>query len=278
VSERIKVAAWQAPLAACRAADVVSLIREQIARCEAEGVEILCCPEAIIGGLADDADDPRAIAIAAAGGALARTLAPLAHERIATIVGFTELDPDGRLFNSAAVFARGAVAGVYRKLYPFINRSVYTAGEALPVFAVGGLTFGIMICLDSNYVEPAAILAARGATAIFVPTNNGLPPGKASPDIVALARTTDIARAIENRVTIVRADVAGETKELSSHGSSAIVDPDGRILAAGDPMSPGLLVAEIEVAPRRTRPGWDAASNPAVVAAYRRLVAGEGAG
>jgi predicted amidohydrolase len=43
-----------------------------------------------------------------------------------------------------AVFERGAVVGVYRKLYPAINRSVYEAGREVPVFQVGELTFGIV--------------------------------------------------------------------------------------------------------------------------------------
>jgi len=33
--------------------EAVALIKTQIEICEAEGVEILCCPEAILGGLAD---------------------------------------------------------------------------------------------------------------------------------------------------------------------------------------------------------------------------------
>src|SRR5262249_12540619 len=135
-----------------------------------------------------------------------------------------------RLYNSAAVFRNGAVAGLYRKLHPAINRSVYAAGDNLPVFTIGELTFGIIICLDSNYFEPARILASQGATALFVPTNNGLPPGRAHAELVSQARNVDIARAIENRTWVIRADVAGRTRELVSHGSSEIVDPDGTVV------------------------------------------------
>ncbi|MCA1567676.1 MAG: hypothetical protein LC803_18925 [Acidobacteria bacterium] len=69
---------------------------------------------------------------------------------------------------------------MYRKLYPASNKSAHEAGDKIPVFAVGGLTFGIIICNDSNYYEPARIMASRGATALFVPTNNGLPQGQAA--------------------------------------------------------------------------------------------------
>ncbi len=84
--------------------------------------------------------------------------------------------------SSAAVFHKGSVAGIYRKLYPAINRSVYGAGDQMPVFTVGGLTFGIVIYLDSNYYGPAGIMASRGAAALLVPTNNGLPRRKRGRD------------------------------------------------------------------------------------------------
>jgi predicted amidohydrolase len=54
----VKVAAYQAPLFAAGSMDALGLIRQQIDRCESAGVEILCCPEAILGGLADYAADP----------------------------------------------------------------------------------------------------------------------------------------------------------------------------------------------------------------------------
>jgi hypothetical protein len=34
--------------------DALELIRDRIKWCETEGVDILCCPEAVLGGLADD--------------------------------------------------------------------------------------------------------------------------------------------------------------------------------------------------------------------------------
>ena len=119
---------------------------------------------------------------------------------MASIVGFTEASSDGRIYNAAAVFHRGRVAGLYRKLYPAIRRSVYTAGSQTPVFRVGELTFGIVVCNDSNYSEPPTLMAAQGATALFVPTNNGLPNERAHSELVEAARNADIARAVENRM------------------------------------------------------------------------------
>jgi 5-aminopentanamidase len=269
----MKVAAYQAPLRATGSMmEVVGLIRRQVVRCESEGVEILCCPEGVLGGLADYAGRPADIALDVEGGQLDELLSPLASERVSTVLGFTEIGRGGRLYNSAALYHRGAVVGVYRKLYPAVNKSVYEAGDELPVFKVGDLTFGIIICNDSNYYEPARIMAAKGAAALFVPTNNGLPPGKAGPELVAEARNCDIARAAENSVSVIRADVAGRTKGLVSYGSSGIVSPDGVVLRSSRRLVPDLIVADIKTTPRVERRGWDASRNGAVMDEYVRLV------
>lgn len=270
----MKVAAYQPPLRATGSMDILVLIREQVGWCESNDVEILCCPEGILGGLADYATRPADIALDMEGGQLDALLAPLASDRVATIVGFTEIDRGGRLYNSAAVFHKGAVVGTYRKLYPAINRSVYAAGDQTPVFTVGGLTFGILICNDSNYYEPARIMASRGAAALFVPTNNGLPPTKAGPELVAEARNVDIARAVENSVYVIRADVAGRAEDLLSYGSSGIVNPDGILLQSARQLGPDLIAADIETAPRERRRGWDASRNSSVMDEYIRLVTG----
>lgn len=270
----MKVAAYQAPLRATASTEALGLIREQVGLCESKGVEILCCPEGVLGGLADYAERPAGIALDAEAGQLDALLAPLASERVTTILGFTEAGRGGRLYNSAAVFHRGSVVGIYRKLYPAINSSVYEAGDEAPVFTVGGLTFGILICNDSNYYEPARIMAAKGAGALFVPTNNGLPATKAGPELVARARNCDIARAVENSVYVIRADVAGRTESLLSHGASGIVGADGAVLQSARQLGPALLVADIKTAPRGRRRGWDASRNSAVIDEYVRLITG----
>jgi 5-aminopentanamidase len=245
----MKVAAYQAPLSGTGSLDILDLIRQQVDWCESSGVEILCCPEGVLGGLADYSGRPAEFAIDVAGGQLNTLLAPLANDRVATILGFTEIDRGGRLYNSAAVYCRGAVVGVYRKLHPAINHSVYQPGEQTPVFTISSLTFGILICNDSNFREPARIMACRGATALFVPTNNGLPHSKAGPELVSETRAVDITRASESGVYVIRADVAGSTEGLISYGSSAIVGPDGVVIQSARQFGADVILAEIPTAP-----------------------------
>jgi predicted amidohydrolase len=225
--------------------DVLALIQERIAWCETEGISILCCPEAILGGLADYSEDPARFAIRTDNGDLASVLAPLASHTVTSVIGFTELAGDGTLYNAAAVFHEGRVAGLYRKLHPAIRRSVYAAGSETPVFQVGEVTFGIVICNDSNFPEPARLMTAQGATVLFVPTNNGLPIKRAYPELVREARNVDIiARALENRIWVIRADVAGQNGELMSYGSSGIVGPEGKVVQEARLQSNDTLVAD----------------------------------
>jgi predicted amidohydrolase len=247
----MKVAAYQAPLLEAGSMDAIRLIRTRVRACEAGGVSILCCPEAVLGGLADNARD---LSFAIAGDdKLAAVLAPLASDVVTTIVGFTELADEGRLYNSAAVLYRGSVVAVYRKLYPAINHSVYDAGRAIPVFQLDALTFGIVICNDSTHPEPARLMAAQGATALFVPANNGMPLEKGGAGLVAESRSADIRLAVENGLWVIRADVAGRAGALASHGSSAIVDPDGIVVKTAKPMAEDLLVVEIATTRRARR-------------------------
>jgi 5-aminopentanamidase len=54
----MKVAAYQAPLLNAGSMDALALIRRRIEQCEAENVAFLCCPAAMLGGLADYSNDP----------------------------------------------------------------------------------------------------------------------------------------------------------------------------------------------------------------------------
>jgi len=242
----MKVAAYQAPLAACADAQVLSLIRQQVDRCEALGVELLCCPEAVLGGLADYVDEPDSVAIDTRGDGLARLLAPLASDRVTVVLGFTERGADGYLYNTAAVFAHGTVLGTYRKMHPAIHRSVYRAGAEAPVFTVDKVAFGVLMCRDSLFAEPAGLMVSRGAQVLLVPTNNGMPPAKGGAKTAIHARTCDVARALECGVPVVRADVAGVDGNLMSYGSSGIVDSDGNVLGSARPFVADLVVAHIE--------------------------------
>lgn len=236
------IAAWQMPIEATEIDSAMDAVRQQVRCCEERRVTVLCCPEGAIGGLADYAADPTSIAIATDN--VAGRLMPIASDTVTLIVGFTELGPDGHLYNAAAVIRRGSGVGVYRKLNPAIRRSVYSAGREIPVFERDSLRFGIAICYDSTFREPARAMARKGASVLFFPSNNGLPLDRKVDGLVDEARACDVARATENRVWVVRADVAGRTRTHGSAGSTGIVDPSGVVVGAATAFCEGTLTFE----------------------------------
>ena len=240
----MKIAAYQAPLLAGGSMPAaVDLIARRVRECETKDVSVLCCPEGVLGGLADYSDNPSSLAIRR--DELASILRPLFSPTLTSIVGFTELGPDGALYNAAAIFQRGTVIGVYRKIHPAIRRSVYTAGSETPVFRTGKLTFGIVICYDSNFPELAKQMAGQGATALFIPTNNGLPTDRASPRINSEATHVDARLAVDNGLWVIRADVCGQNGKLVSFGSSEIVNPAGQVVMQASQAGSKLLVADV---------------------------------
>ena len=88
-------------------------------------------------------------------------------------------------------------------------------------------------------------MVSQGASALFIPSNNGLPPAKGGPELVSLSRKTDIARAKQNHVSVIRADVAGRNNGLVSFGSSHIVDTSGTVLQSAQQLVSDLIVADI---------------------------------
>lgn len=268
----MRVAAYQGPYLPFGSREGVALVREQVDVCERDDIELLCCPEAFLGGLAHEStgQDPRTVAFGVRDGELERVLAPLLPSPVTTIVGFTERDGD-RVFNSAAVVSEGAIA-VYRKVFPG-QRTIISPGRELPVFLHGEVPFGVIICNDIWYLEPARVLAARGASIVTVPTNSGhLLSEGAAEALRPRARGLAIARAVENHTTVLVADIAGHQAGRTALGSSCIVDPDGIVLAEADPSFVGLIVADVERGRRDHGPrGWDGHTNPDVAAAFTDL-------
>ncbi len=246
----MKVAAYQSTIAYRTPEAMLPVLREQVERCEDLGVELLCCAEGVLGGLADYVEEPATIAIRVADGQLAALLAPLASARVTTILGFTEQGDNGRLYNTAAVWSGGAVLGVYRKRHPAIRRSVYDAGHACPVFTIGALTFGVMICRDSLFPTVAHTLVARGAQALLVPTNNGMPVSKGDTSLVTDARRIDTECALAHDVPVIRADVVGRCGTLVSDGATGIVNRSGHVVGAPVPGQDALVVAAVDLPPR----------------------------
>ena len=112
-------------------------------------MDILCCPEAVLGALADDAQCPADIAIDVEA-VNCKLCLTLANKSVTAIVGFTETVGTGELTMPPPCTTTERSPASYRKRHRAIRRSVYSAGDESPVFTIGPCPFGIMICNDFN--------------------------------------------------------------------------------------------------------------------------------
>ena len=136
-------------------------------------------------------------------------------------------------FNSAHLLQPGRGLQSYHKRYlvPFAERwpsilgspppelESIEPGRETPVFHVGDLSFGVLICFEIADSVGARTLANRGAGLIVNPTNDAWFYGSSAPHL-----PWAVVRAVETGVAVVRA---------ANAGVSAVFDPFGREVAAG---------------------------------------------
>ncbi len=93
------------------------------------------------------------------------------------ILGFLEADGE-KFYNTAALIGKdGELIGKYRKTHFAqgydVNPPGYTPGDEYPVFDMGYMKVGMMICFDRTLPEPARLLALGGADLIACPAYGG---------------------------------------------------------------------------------------------------------
>lgn len=202
------------------------------------GVDVLVFPELYVTGY--NIGNQVAALAEPINGYICSKLKRIAVEKsVAIVIGFPERDSDN-IFNSAiAIDKYGNIVGHHRKIFLFgeTEKSLFTPGEHLAVFELNGIQCGITICYDIEFPEAIRTLARQGAEIIFNPTANMHP-------YVEVPKTLARARALENGVTVVYANLCGSEGDIHYTGLSAIIAPDGVDLARAGSL-PTLLIAEI---------------------------------
>jgi predicted amidohydrolase len=214
-----------------------------------ENIRIVSFPEAFLTGYFKDADRARQNSFTVDGPEIKRLLEETRDIKATFIVGFNERRGD-KLYNTALVAERGKLLGTYSKAFPCY--SYFSPGRDFPVFEKDGVRFGVIICADGGYIEPARILALKGASIIFAPHYNYIKPQMLI-NHFQLVRSDHIARAVENSVWFVRGNnvVFGQDKGMDyegvGYGDSYILDPRGEIVARSERHTETLISAVINV-------------------------------
>ncbi len=174
------------------------------------------------------------------------------------MVGFNERR-NGRLSNTVAVIERGQLVGRYSKAMPVFG--YFEPGRDFPVFTKKGLTFGVIICADGGFIEPARILTLKGARLIFAPHYNFV--GDPIQHYL-MVRNDHVARAVENGVYFLRGNNVVTGRQLEGmgdagfgYGDSYVLDPNGQTVAAAGLYQEYLMTYTLDMnMTHRNRPEW----------------------
>lgn len=229
----------------------VTLATQAIADAAVERADLICFPECYVPGyrlIGKSVAPPDPVFLERAWSAIA---AAAAKANLAVVLG-TERIVDGGLRISALVINRdGTIAGFQDKVQLDPSEdATYSPGSGRRVFQSGALTFGIAICHEGwRYPETVRWAARHGAQVVFHPHLHEAEPGSYRPSMFADPANTfhekaALCRAAENTIFFATVNCAS----IGSGTTSAVVGPDGTLIASQPYGKSGLLMTDIDLA------------------------------
>jgi len=152
-------------------------------------------------------------------------------------------------YNAASVLTGGRVAATYCKRelpnYQVFDERRYfasgrDAGQGAVVFEVDGLKFGLNICEDAWFDEPARAAKAAGAEVLCVINASPFHLGK-----VVEREERMAARARDVGMPLLYAHMTGGQDEVVFDGASFVLDAQGRVAARSPFFEEALTVIEV---------------------------------
>jgi predicted amidohydrolase len=205
-------------------------VREALRDAAVSGADLAVFPEATMTRFGSDL---RAAAEPLDGPFCSDLAAAAKETGVALVAGVFEPAPDGRVYNTAAVFdGDGTLVASYRKLHLFDaftqrESDLVAPGSSVVVTDLAGVPVGVQICYDIRFPELTRALAVGGAALVTVSAawQAGLFKEE---HWVTLLR----ARAIENTVWIAAVGQVPDPDEKPTRaptgvGRSMLIDPLG---------------------------------------------------
>lgn len=237
-------------VAACQVQDIredvdaaLTVVVEYATRATAGGADLVCFPECYLQGYLLQEETAREHAIDLNSAAFAAVLKRLASIPATIVLGLIE-QCEGRLFNTAVVVEQGRLAGRYRKSRLLPHERFFHAGSCCPVFEVRHVKFGVNICYDTQSPESAAAVASTGARLIVCPANNMM-NSQAAERWKDRHNEVRRQRVKETGLWLVSSDVTGTHGNSIGLGPTAIIAPDGRVVAQVPLQETGIVTAKI---------------------------------
>ena len=234
--------------------DSVARAVAAIADAGTAGADVICFPEAYVPGYRGLGHEPPPADAAFLTRAWDAVAQAAGRANVAVVLGTERLAENGLRISALVVHRDGSVAGFQDKvqLDPSEDNG-YVPGDSRQVFTCGALTFGVVICHEGwRYPETVRWATRHGAQLVFHPhlheaelASDG--SGSFAPTEFADPRNSfhekaALCRAAENVCFFATVNYASD----GSPTTSAVVRPDGTLLAFQPYGQAGLLVTDIE--------------------------------
>ena len=232
------------------AEESVALARQAVASAGEAGAQLLCFPECYVPGyrrpgtVTPPAD---AVFLEQAWQAIGQAARAAG---VAVLLGTERVVAEGVTATVLVIDAQGERLGFQDKVQiDPSEEGTYVPGTTRRVFETAGVTFGISICHEGfRYPETVRWAAQHGARVVFHPQVHEAEPGAYQPKSFAdpagtFHEKSALCRAAENTVYFATVNVAS----VGSPTTSAIVRPDGTLLAHQPYGVEGLLIAELDL-------------------------------
>lgn len=229
----------------------ITAAQEAIARAGRERADVVCFPECFVPGYRGLGRKPPPPDAAFLERAWSTVGVAAAKANVAVVLGTERVVGESLLISALVVSRDGSRAGFQDKvqLDPSEN-GPYAAGAERRVFQAGAVTFGISICHEGwRYPETVRWPVRQGAQVVFHPHIHEAEPGSYRPTSFADPANTfhekaALCRAAENTCFFATVNYAS----AGSPTTSAVVRPDGTVLAYQPYGEEGLLVADLDIA------------------------------
>ena len=240
MNDFLRVGAVQATMQEADEAYNLQKTLDLLAQAEDQQIDILSTPECFLHGYFNNKKAAYANAIDLSSTQfkkLCKAFAP--YKKTTLLLGLNEID-NANIYNTVIVIENGECKGKYRKAYTYPPYDYYSLGRDFPIFEKKGVKFGIIICLDSAYREPAQITALKGAQVIFCPSFNRV--DRDARMLHYLSRKSHfISRAFDNQSWLVVSDIVSESAVEVCAGYSCIISDSGEIVAKAEPFQETIL-------------------------------------
>ena len=223
---------------------------QAIARASDEGAEVICFPECFVPGYRTQRARVPSADAQFLEHAWSATASAAARAGVAVVLGTERATNDLPIPSALVINRDGSRAGFQDKVQiDPSEEGTYSTGSGRRLFVAGALRFGIAICHEGwRYPETVRWAARQGAQVVFHPHFHEAEPGTYRPSTFAdpansFHEKAALCRAAENTCFFATVNYAS----AGSPTTSAVVRPDGTLLAYQPYGKPGLLVADLDL-------------------------------